>query len=482
MASCSFRTLVAAAGLGLACTPLNPHALAADEVPTGWTTYRGNPQRTGNTDGLAGAAVPKILWAFHSKEHFVAAPVPAGDRLYASSFGAFAPTFLCLSTDPKASRRALWSVSGPYLTLPTVSSPALADGRVIFGDGMHQNDGALLHALTRDKGLFEWQLKLPGTLVHLEGSPTVVDGKAYLGGGAAGVLCVDLRRLTLEGKEMARADIQKVLDRKWAELEAKYDEDRKKNPDFAVKPSRDQLPRPAPVKCWERGKDKWHVDAPVAVLGDRVLVASAFLDKEQAGDRALFCLDAGTGEQKWRTPLAYNPWGGPSVQGDLVVVAGSSIGYDPRALKGAKGDLAAFDLATGKQKWRKEVPAGVVSCAALTPELAVVAATDGKVRAFDLVTGERRWAYDAGAPLFAPVAIVGGVVYAGDLKAVVHAIGLTDGAGRWKLDLAAAPAVKAPGMIYAGPSVEGGRVYVVTCNLGDPAEGRQNAVVCIGEK
>jgi outer membrane protein assembly factor BamB len=471
--------------LPLAVVGLLPHAAGFTDTPkpsAGWTTYRGNPQRTANTDGVAGPTAPKVLWAFKSKEHFVAAPVPADDRLYVSSFGAFAPTFLCLATDPKAAQRTLWSKSGPYLTLPSVSSPALVDGKILFGDGMHQNDGATLHALNQDKGLFEWELKLPGTLVHLEGSPTVADGKVYLGGGAAGVICVDLNRLTLDGKQMDRAAIQKVLDQKWAELEAKYEIEKKKDPELAVKPAKDQLPRPSPVKLWEQGKEKWHVDAPVTVLGDRVLAASAFLDKEKAGDRALFCLDAKTGEQKWRTPLTLNPWGGPSVQGDLVVVSGSSIGYDPKALKGAKGDLAAYDLATGKEKWRKEIPAGVVSCAALTPELAVVTATDGKVRAFELATGDRRWIYDAKAPLFAPVAVAGSVVYAGDLKGVVHAVNLTDGTEKWKLDLAADPDVKAPGSIYAGPSVHGGRVFVATCNLAGAAEELQTAVVCIGEK
>ena len=72
------------------------------------------------------------------------------------------------------------------------------------------------------------------------------------------------------------------------------------------------------------------------VVGDRVLVASAFLDKEQLGDRALFCLDAKTGDIVWRKPLTINPWGGPSVVGKTVVVSGSTIGYDPKALKGAQ--------------------------------------------------------------------------------------------------------------------------------------------------
>jgi outer membrane protein assembly factor BamB len=196
----------------------------------------------------------------------------------------------------------------------------------------------------------------------------------------------------------------------------------------------------------------------------------------------VYCLDAGTGAKKWRAPLKYNPWGGASVLDKTVVVSGSTIGYDPKALKQGKGDVSAFDLADGKPKWRKDLPGGVVSSPALAEGLAIVTATDGKVRAFDLATGERRWIYDAKTPLFAPVAVAGKVVYAGDLKGILHAIDLTNGQSRWTLDLGTHPDVQAPGMIYGGPVVHGGRVFVASCNLDGPHAGKATAVVCLGEK
>lgn len=448
-----------------------------------WATYRGNPQRTGCTDAAAGPVAPKVLWALKTVDHFVTAPVPTDDRLFVSGLGAFnVPTFLALDASVQAANRTVWKKSTPALKLPTVSSPAVVEGKLVFGDGMHQTDGARLHCVRRDNGLPLWQLDVPGTLVHLEGSPTVANGRVYLGGGAAGVLCVDLDRVTLDGKEMDLPSIQKILDAKWAELKAKYEEEKKKDPDLAVPPNDDQLPKPTPRVIWQAGKEKWHVDAAVTLAGDALLVASAFLDKEKVGDRALLCLDAKTGDVRWRTPLPINPWGGPAVFGKVAVVTGSTIGYDVKALKGAKGFVAAYDLADGKEVWRKDVTGGVVACAAIADGAAVFTATDGKVRAFDLASGERRWVYDAKMPLFAPPAVAGGVVYAGDLRGVVHAIGLADGAPKWALDLGADPAVKAPGMIYGGPVVRAGRLYVATCNL-DGAYARQpTAVVCIGEK
>src|SRR5262249_38382085 len=141
-----------------------------------------------------------------------------------------------------------------------------------------------------------------------------------------------------------------------------------------------------------------------------------------------------------------------------------------------------LDLATGKEKWSKEVPGGVVSCVALADNLAVAAATDGKVRSFALANGERRWIYDTKFPLFAPPAIAAGVVYAGDLKGVVHAVELASGTGKWALDLGRDPAVMAPGMIYGGPVLHGGRLFVATCNLEGPHANRPTAVVCLGDQ
>jgi outer membrane protein assembly factor BamB len=453
-------------------------ALAAEP----WTTYRGDSRRSGG-DGKAGPARPDVLWVYKSQENFVASPVPAANRLLLPGFSGFnVPTLFSFDTDPRAAKRVAWSKGVPVFKLPMVSSPAVAGNKLVFGDGMHQTNGAILHCLTA-AGRPVWQFPVPGSLVHLEGSPTVAEGKVYLGGGAAGVLCVDLERVTLDGKEMKPAELRKILDARWKQLQAKYEEDKKKDPCLAVPPTEDQLPKPAPVKLWQQGERKWHVDAPVAVASGRVLVASAYLDKEKEGDRALFCLDAATGRELWRAPLKLNPWGGPAVQGNLVVLGCSSVGYDVNALKGAKGEVVAFDLASGKPKWRKPVfTGGVLGCVALTPDAVIATATDGKVRNFALATGERRWIYNAKTPLFAPAALDAKVAYVADLKGVVHAIDLAAGTAKWTLDLGSHPKVQAPGMVYGGPVLQGGRLYVATCNLAGAFANRPTVVVCLGDQ
>ncbi len=153
-----------------------------------------------------------------------------------------------------------------------------------------------------------------------------------------------------------------------------------------------------------------------------------------------------------------------------------------RHLKGAKGLIAAYDLATGNELWSKDITAAVVGCAALADGAAVVTATDGKVRAFDIENGERRWIYDSKIGYFGPAAIAGNTVYAGDFKGALHAIDLKSGARKWLLDLGTAPETQAPGMVYGGPVVSGGRIYMATCNLEGPFARQPTVVVCIGEK
>ena len=440
-----------------------------------------------------GPIKPKVLWVYKSTEHFIAAPAVGEKLLYVTSIGAFnSGAVRALSLDPAAGEkeRVVWTKTAPFLKLPTVSTPVLADGKIVFGDAMHQNDGGSLYCLSADSGATTWQLALPGSLIHLEGTPAIANGRVYMGGGNAGVFCVELDRVTLDGKELDAKTVAAELDKKRKALLAQYEAD-KKGPDaeFAIEPTDDALPKPVPKLVWKAGEGKWHVDAGVAVAGDRVFAATAFLDKEKQGERALVCLSAKDGSLAWKTPLKLNPWSGLIVADGTVLVGGSSVRLDPEILKGAKGEIVAVGATDGKVQWRKELPGGVVSAAAVHDKVAIFTATDGRVRCVWLVAGGEheagndRWAYDAGAPIFAGATIAGDTVYVADLHGVVHALNLADGKKLWTLDLQADPA-HIGGMIYGTPVVHAGRLYVATCSVSESEIGGErlpNAVVCIGE-
>jgi outer membrane protein assembly factor BamB len=450
--------------------------------PGAWATYRGNPQRTGNTDNIAGPDKPAILWSVKSTDHFLAAPVPVKDAVYIAGIGAFnRPSSSLFPLAGKNPNTATWVQSSPYLKLASVSSPAVAGTYLIFGDGLHQDSGGALHCIHAGTSKPLWRLVLPGDLIHLEGAPVVAGNKIYTGGGAAGALCVELDKATLDGKDYDLSTVAKMQSAKWNALSAKYEELKAKNDMFAIPPDDSQLLKFEPKKVWQKGEKKWHVDAPINVAGDFVLVPTAFLDKEKVGERALYALKADSGETAWRAELKYNPWGGTSVAGDTVFVPGSSIGFYYKELKGAKGDLTALDAKTGKEKWRKEIPTGgILGCAAVSDGLVVCTATDGKVRAYKTTDGERAWLYDAKIPFFAPPAVAGGVVYVADLSGTIHAIDLKTGNVKWTF--AIGKETGAPGMVYGGVTVHGGKLIVATCNLDGPSVNKETIVVCLGAK
>lgn len=442
-----------------------------------WPTHRGNPERTGTTDGQAGPAKPKVLWKHASQEQFVASLVASGDRLYLPALGAFnTGAFHAVDLADAPAKRIAWTKAPPVLRIPTVCAPAVAEGKLVFGEGMHQTEGASLLCLRAGDGRLCWRLNVTGELVHIEGSPSVAGGRVFFGAGSGGVLCADLNRLVLDGKETPAAEVEARIEKTWKELVAKYEADAKKDPDFAIPPSEMALPQPAPKLWWEQGKNAWHVDGPTLVAEGKVLAGSAYLDVEKKGDRALFCMDAEDGKVLWKVPLKHNPWAGPSASGGRVLVPCSSIRFDPQQVGSARGEIVAVRLADGAVEWRRDVEGGVLGAAAVAGDLAVFADTGGRVQALDAKTGEPRWAYKAGAPFFAGPAVAKDVVYAADLKGTVHAVGLKDGKALWTLDAAAGT----PGMVYGSPALHRGRLYVATCNVEGASAGQGTVLVCIG--
>ena len=191
----------------LALCLLVPSAMG-DDAP--WATYRGNAQRTGNTDNVAGPAKPEVLWFVKSTEQFVASPVVSGTDLLLPALGAFnAGVVNSFAMTPKDLKeiKPSWTKGPPLIRFPTVSSPSIADGKIVFGAGMHDTEGTTLYCLPADGGHLLWAFAVNGPLIHIEGSPAIANGRVYVGGGAAGVLCLDMNTVTLDGKELSIKDV-----------------------------------------------------------------------------------------------------------------------------------------------------------------------------------------------------------------------------------------------------------------------------------
>ncbi|MCL2648305.1 MAG: PQQ-like beta-propeller repeat protein [Phycisphaerales bacterium] len=483
--------------------------MMASPVSADWLMGRGNPSRTG-TDELRAPTIqtPKVRWAFKAKEHFLGAPALDGNMLFLTALGEFNTGQIHAvaiddvnPTDGSTAKIRpgvpVWNKSAPFIKLPVASSPAIYGGTVIIGDGMHQTDGAVLYCFDELTGRALWRYDMEGKLLHMEGAP-VVDptypgGTAVLiGAGDGGVLAIAANRATLEGKEVDMAELRKVMDRNWAELMKQYDTAKRKDPDFAVPPTDDALPHATPIKLWQKGEKQWHVDAPLLLTQNKIIVCSAYLDDEKLGRRAVFCLDRKSGETLWEREVEMNPWGGASVDGDMVIIAGSTIRQDQNLVDKARGMVGGIDILTGRLNWVRRYNGGVLAAPAIVDGMAIFAATDGTVRAVSTLRGADIWSYtattpEAKQPFFAGVAVAGntnnrGVVYAADLGGVLHAISVTDGRGLWTFDVGRDPLMQAPGMIFSAPVVKGQEIFLATCNVQDKYADQPCAVVSICDK
>lgn len=149
---------------------------------------------------------------------------------------------------------------------------------------------------------------------------------------------------------------------------------------------------------------KWKVtvgvgtDSTPALVGDRLFVFT-----RQGGDEVILCLDAGTGEEKWRNNYEAEaktsadrshpgPRSSPTVANGMVVTFGIS------------GTLSCLDAATGNLKWRKNDFPGALPRfnTAMSPIISddlCVGQFGGQgnaaVVAYSLGTGEQKWKWDS---------------------------------------------------------------------------------------
>ena len=152
---------------------------------------------------------------------------------------------------------------------------------------------------------------------------------------------------------------------------------------------------------------------------------------ERDGDVAAY--DLATGKQVWREDTDEIITGGPGAGGNHVVVG---------TKEGEILDLAAD---TGELMWRSRVSSEIlaapqVATEALT-EAVVVRTGDGKLYALEANDGSRRWVYDREVPLLSlrgtgtPV-VVGDVVYSGFDNGRLAALDLRNGKSTWELRVA----------------------------------------------
>lgn len=164
------------------------------------------------------------------------------------------------------------------------------------------------------------------------------------------------------------------------------------------------------------GAKRLRLGLGLAVEGGRVFASG------HDGEVAAF--DLGSGRRLWRTETRLPLGGGPAVRGKLLVVGATD------------GHVLALNAANGKVLWKVLLDGEVLARPAISATLVAVRGVDGKLRALSPKDGHELWEADQDVPSLSlrgtssPV-IAGKLVICGFDNGKVMAVSSGDGAQTW---------------------------------------------------
>lgn len=290
-----------------------------------------------------------LAWTFDAGSGSIfSSPLVSGDRVYAASiesagFSRFGVVY-CLERD---TGRKVWQFDDDGDLKQVFSSPTVADGRVYIGEGLHENQGCRFYCLDAATGQKLWQFE---TSSHTESSPCVSAGKVFFGAGDDGIYCCD----AASGK-----------------------------------------------KLWHF-QQNLHVDVSPVVVGDRLYAGSGVSRTQSTTE--VFCLSIADGRPLWRMPTDLPVWGSPAIEGEYVYV-GLGNGRFSESADSPKGALLCLEADTGRRIWRYDVADAVLVRPAVDAHHVYFGARDGQVYCLDRFEGRLRWKHDLGSPVVASPAL-----------------------------------------------------------------------------
>ena len=366
-----------------------------------WPTFHGNINRSGTTDLLNSRIdlAPKLKWKFHDslileRRPFACSPAVVGSRVL---IGSDNYKLYCVDME---SGQLQWEFEAGY---PIFSSPAVWNGRVYIGEGLHYDADTSLYCLNLQDGSVIWTFQ---TDSHTESSPTVDNGKVYFGAGDDGLYCLD----AITGEEQ------------WNFPHA-------------------------------------HVDGGPLVVDDHVYFGSGY------SYEGIICVSAADGQLVWKQIFRAPIWSAPSFSDGRLYVGignGNFNESDPEPF----GEVRCLNLAGGADIWRfTDVKDSVLTSIAVSENRAVFGSRDGVCYALDARTGKLAWRADIGAPIVSSPAVADGHVLFGADDGVLYCLSLEDGQEFWSFDTIDDVLVfMETTSIQSSPAVVAGRVIFGSSN------------------
>ncbi len=390
-----------------------PSKPIADEPSAhSWPTFRGNMRRSGraldSVDTSHGPLGSDTLWTYVDDTpalgDFSSSPALVNGRVYIGSaqatvFSSFGVVYCLDATDGQE----IWQFRTEQAVF---SSPAVEQGLVFIGEGLHRDVGSRLHCLDAGSGDLIWDFP---TASHVESSPTVADGKVIFGAGEDGVYCLSTGTGEL---------------------------------------------------VWHF--EGVHVDSSPAVVQDVVVVGAGY------EGQGVHVLDLETGDPRWAYPTDYPVWGSPSVLDDRVYV-GVGNGNFMRSADEPYGAVLCVDIRSQREVWTRELQDSVLTAPAVTNGRVYVGSRDGGLYCLRASDGKELWRYEAGTAVLSSPAVLGNVVYGTSEAGDVFALDADDGSPRWSRPLDVPSGLLSSPAVSAGQLVLGGSDGSVYC-LGDVPE------------
>ena len=419
---------------------------------------QGNAGRTGEMSGPGVASDPTVVWSkIPSSGSFAAAPIVAGDTLYAVNQGEY----------PDGSRVVAYDTSTGIVRWQAAvnegrleyGAPAVSNGLVLVpvtddgpSDTMDQLiatprtgptgielTGALL-ALDAQTGQTVWRFATGG-IGYL--SPLVVGDLVYVSDGLGTVQAISIAT----------------------------------------------------------GEEVWNTTYPIrgTLTPNASLSLTNGLIYAASNMGTLYAFDAETGEQAWATELGGNYPTTPVVAGGTIYVASSAIqdpgglgetelipnpdvpaavvephaatppAESPDPIVSGQGRLYAIDATTGVPGWAVDLDYPLRPAPMVTGEMVVIAgagANSDEVIALDAATGQtERWSLTADGMIDTSIVVSDGIGYIGTFGSTFYAIDLSDGSTVWSVRTAGhigSQASVSDGLVFmASSAIEGSALYAL---------------------
>lgn len=351
------------------------------------STFRGDPQRTGNVSGT-GPASPEILWSekLTAKGYIGGSAAVCRERIYVSSWPDMSykgeQALGCLNAGDGS---VLWL--NPLGGKGGASTPAVSGGLVFAGSWYGE-----LYCLDAETGETLWNrtVEEDPQWWGVASSPLVIDEMLFVSTFSDGTLHV----LDLEGDELWNVSTGKIdpYTSPAAEEERVY---------FAGgDPALYCVDTSSFEILW-----KLQTNAPItstpAIDGGRAYFATT---------EDLHALDAETGEEIWRTHLK-GTTSSPAISSGRVY-----IGTDDASLE-------CLNASDGSLVWSAEVDSSVRSSPLVVGDRVYFGTHKGVVWALNVSDGSAVWTYDTGAYLMSSPSFSDGVLYIGSDDGCLYAFG-----------------------------------------------------------